>query len=76
LTGHTTQYVTAVQVQCATAPWPTAQFSLTPTRLVGADNGKDFDLRCPEGMVGVGIQGRFGDATDAIGLACAELSSW
>jgi hypothetical protein len=76
LSGHTSDFVTAVQVQCATAPWPAAQLGLTPTRLVGTDGRKDFDLRCPEAMVAVGVQGRFGDLTDEIGLACAELATW
>ena len=57
-------------------PWPHAQFSLMPTRLVGGPIGKDFDLRCPEGMVGVGVQGRFGDVADQMGLACADLLTW
>ncbi len=76
LTGRAGDFVTAVQVQCSPVPWPSAQFSLTPTRMVGGAQGRDFDLHCPEGMVGVGIQGRFGDVTDRIGLACAELTTW
>ena len=76
LTGRIADYVSAVQVQCATAPWPGAQFALTPTRLVGGAGGKDFDVRCPEGTVGVGLQGRFGDVNDRVGLACAELATW
>jgi hypothetical protein len=76
LTGRSTQYVTALQVQCAKSPWPNAQFELTPTRIVGAATGKDFDVRCPEGTIGVGVQGRFGDVTDQIGLACADLLTW
>ncbi len=76
LTGHTTDFVTGVQVQCAAVPWPAAQYGLTPTHLVGSENGKDFDLHCPEAMVAVGVQGRFGDVTDGIGLACAEVATW
>ena len=76
LTGRQTQFVTALQVQCAKAPWPNAQFDLLPTRIVGGTTGKDFEARCPEGTIGVGIQGRFGDVTDQIGLACADLLTW
>ena len=76
LTGRALDVVTALQVQCAKAPWPNAQFDLTPTRMVGSAAGRDFDVRCPEGMVGVGVQGRFGEVTDQVGLACADLLTW
>ncbi len=77
LNGRTTdELVTALQLQCANAPWPSAQFALTPTRLVGQPGGKEFDLHCPEGTVAVGLQGRLGDALDQIGVACAELATW
>ncbi len=76
LTGRADVYVNAIQVQCSPAPWPDAQFTLTPTRVIGGAGGKDFDVHCPDGMVGVGLQGRFGDVTDQIGLACAELTTW
>jgi hypothetical protein len=44
--------------------------------MVGAERGRDFDIHCPEGQIAVGIQGRFGDAVDAIALACADRTTW
>lgn len=76
LTGRADRYVTALQVQCSEAMWPLAQNRLIPTRLVGAAAGKDFDLRCPEQMVAVGLQGRFGEVADQIGIGCAEPAVW
>jgi len=47
----------------------------TPTRTpaAGGAGGAPFERLCPDGMVAVGIQGRFGALVDAAGLDCAPV---
>lgn len=76
LSGRADLVPESVQVDCAPVPWPAARGQVVPSQAVGTEEGRPFQLRCPEGNVAVGVQGRFGDRVEQLGLACAPVQKW
>ena len=76
LSGRAGDAPEAIALDCAAQPWPAARAALLSSQAVGGEDGNPFQVRCPEGMVAVGVQGRFAQRVEQLALACAPLKQW